>query len=60
MLPALTGAVEIVTHAKRTQNGLHLPVYKREQSLEELERRDGNLVSSIGLGNFRDMWVSDD
>ncbi|KIJ56206.1 hypothetical protein M422DRAFT_57662 [Sphaerobolus stellatus SS14] len=55
ILPALTGAVEIVAHAKRTQNGLHLPVYRREAPSLELERRAGASASSIGLGNFRDI-----
>ena len=54
LLPALCSALpEIVSHPKRTTNGLHLPIYKRDD--RQLGRRAGTATGSIGLGDFQDL-----
>ncbi|KAF8574345.1 acid protease [Ramaria rubella] len=51
LLPTLSFArPEIFSHAKRTTNGLHLPVYK-----PRLDRRAGTATGSAGLGDFQDI-----
>ncbi|KAF8506242.1 aspartic peptidase domain-containing protein [Hysterangium stoloniferum] len=46
---------EIVTHPKRTEGGIHLPIYRHETPASSLERRAGTATSSIGLGDFNDI-----
>ncbi|KAF8483152.1 aspartic peptidase domain-containing protein [Gautieria morchelliformis] len=53
LLPYLSFALEMVSHTKRTTNGLHLPLYKRETP--PLRRRAGTATGSIGLGDFQDI-----
>jgi len=58
ILPSILNAhqiPEIVTHPKRTEGGLHLPIYRRQTPASLLERRAGTATSSIGLGDFNDI-----
>ncbi|KAJ7182951.1 aspartic peptidase domain-containing protein [Mycena crocata] len=56
VLSASASPLETQQYPKRTENGLHLPIFRRES--RGIQRRATGLTGSIGLGDFVDVTYS--
>ncbi|KAJ6598131.1 aspartic peptidase domain-containing protein [Mycena vulgaris] len=56
LLPVSASPSAAQQYPKRTDNGLHLPIFRRES--RRVGRRDGGSTGAIGLGDFVDVAYS--